>query len=131
MKKAFKTLLSLSAIALLTVYLFVFSNIVFPWQKDNAIKTTLEWSGLTELPIENKNINITKRGSMFTRQYILEFTANTKEIKNWIKKNKKLNKIQLRERNNTKTYVISGEKGAIGGTVKIKDNLVIINMSWS
>lgn len=131
MKKAFKTLLSLSAIALLTFYLLVFSNIVFPWQKDNAIKTTLEWSGLIELPVENKNINITKQGSMFTRQYILEFTANTKEIENWIKKSEKLKKIPVKEIGKTEIYNVDGEKGAMGGTLKIKDSLVILNMSWS
>ena len=131
MKKAFKVLTLLFITSVLIIYLFIFSNIVFPWQKDEAIKTTIEWSGLTELPVQKENIKITKKGSVFTRQYILEFTASTKEIENWIKKNKKLNKIQPRERNTTKTYVISGEKGATGGTIKIKDNLVIINMSWS
>lgn len=131
MKKAFKTLLSLSAIALLTVYLFVFSNIVFPWQKDNSIKTTLEWSGLIEFPIENKNINITKQGSMFTRQYILEFSTSKSEIENWIEKSEKLKKIPVKEIGKTEIYIIDGEKGAMGGTLKVKDSLVILNISWS
>ncbi|WP_417355810.1 hypothetical protein [Flavobacterium sp.] len=131
MKKAFKILTFLFTTSVLIIYLFVFSNIVFPWQKDNAIKTALEWSGLTELPVENKNINITKQGSMFTRQYILEFSASTKKIENWVKENKKLNNVQPQIRNTTKTYTIPGEKGTTGGTVKIKDNMVIINTSWS
>ena len=131
MKNAFKVLLSLSALTLLAIYLLVFSNIVFPWQKDEAIKTTLEWSGLTELPIDNEEIKVSKKGSMFTRQYILEFSTSKSEIENWIEKSEKLKKIPVKEIGKTEIYNIDGEKGAMGGTLKIKDSLVTLNISWS
>ncbi|RYJ41526.1 hypothetical protein [Flavobacterium beibuense] len=82
MKKLLIILSILLTFSILTVYLFIFSNIVFPWQKDEVIKTTLEWGGLTELPFDNEDIKVSKKGSIFTRQYILEFTTGKSEIEN-------------------------------------------------
>ncbi|WP_417352393.1 hypothetical protein [Flavobacterium alkalisoli] len=131
MKKLLIILSILLTFSILTIYLFIFSNIVFPWQKDEAIKTTLEWSGLTELPVDNEEIKVSKKGSMFTRQYILEFSARKSEIENWIEKSEKLKKIPAKEIGKTEIYNIDGEKGTMGGILKIKDTLVTLNISWS
>lgn len=61
-------------------YLNFFSSIVFPWQKESVIQTTLNWGGLAELPKEIENLSVEKDGSLFTRTFIIEFNASQIEI---------------------------------------------------
>lgn len=88
--------------------------------------------GLSELPIDAENIEIERRGSMFTRQYIIEFNSSEAEIEKWIEKSKRLKNNIPKTEGKAKVYEIyPGEEEAMGGKVKIEKDKVSINMSWS
>ena len=121
-----------STLFIFSIYIIFFSNIVMPWEKNEIIKTTLDWGGLNKLPENSKIIEIEKRGSMFTRQFIIEFESSNSDINSWIEKNEKLKKITPKIENQKKIYDIHpGENGALGGSVEIDNNIVKVNMSWS
>lgn len=115
-----------------TVFLGYFSNYVFPWQRQEAIKSAIEIGGLSELPNDIKSLQIEKRGNIFTRQFIIEFDSNELEIREWIEKSKRLKDIEPKRKGNKTIYAVyPGENGAYGGNVIIEDNKVYIKMSWS
>lgn len=108
------------------------TNVVFPWQREEAIEATIEMGGLSTLPKNIENVEIEKRGSMFTRQFIIEFDSDTIDIQKWIKNSKRLKNVIPKIKRHTKVYEIyPGENGAMGGKVEIENNKVSINMSWN
>jgi hypothetical protein len=114
------------------IYLNFFSNIVFPWRKDDAINTTLSWGGLYKLPEHIENLEIEQRGSAFSRQFIIKFSSGSKEIQKWILNSKRLKNNVPKINYKTKIYEIyPGENGAMGGKVEIDGLKVLINISWS
>jgi hypothetical protein len=130
--KALKVLAFLLVALTLYIYLQFFSGYVFPWDKQEAIQTTTEWGGLAPLPAEMEEIDIEKEGSLFTRQFIIEFTASQEQIQNWIKNSKRLKNNSPEEKALKKIYNIHpGEVESFGGNVEIEGNNVKINMSWS
>lgn len=132
MKKTIKILASLLFVLLVIGYLNFFSSIVFPWQKAEAIKTTLNWGGLAELPKEVENLSVEKSGSMFTRTFTIEFNADQKEIENWILNSKRLKNNKPKVKGVNETYEIyPGENESLGGKVSIGKRKVTIRMSWS
>ncbi|CAM4018253.1 hypothetical protein FLAN108750_05440 [Flavobacterium antarcticum] len=130
-----KILFFIFIIGILSCGIFVvgyFANIVFPWQREESIEATIEMGGLSQLPKNIENVEIEKRGSTFTRQYIIEFDSNQIEIQRWIENSKRLKNAIPKFKGKTKVYEIyPGENGAMGGKVEIKNNRVLINMSWS
>jgi len=118
---------------LLLIYVYISNAYVLPWEKEEAIQTTLEMGGLDELPSEIKNLKIDKRGSIFTRQFIIEFELNdSMKMKNWIKQSKRLKDNIPKTNDNSRIYEIyPGENNSYGGDVEIQDKKVRINMSWS
>jgi hypothetical protein len=127
-----KTSSLIFVIIIALIYLNFFSNIVFPWKKDEAINTTLSWGGLCKLPNNIENLEIEQRGSMFTRQFIIKFSSDQKEIQKWILNSKRLKNNIPKINIKTKIYEISpGENGAMGGKVEIEGIKVLINISWS
>lgn len=127
--KIFAALLFLS---MLFLYINYFSSFVMPWQKEAAIKSALSWGQLSELPKDAEITHMEKRGSAFTRQYIIEFKSSESEIKKWILESKGFKNNKPKIINGTRVYEIH-PKGfnPYGGKVKIKENVVYINMSWS
>lgn len=122
---------TLLSIIIIGISVFYFSNYVFPWEKKNAIETTLDWAGISQLPVNNEVISIEKRGTLFSRQFILKFEASDKKIEDWIEKETVFKNINPIQKNNSKKYNIKGRNGSIGGKIIIHDNKVLINMSWS
>ena len=132
MKKIIKILASLLFVLLVFGYFNFFSSIVFPWQKAEAIKTTLNWGGLAELPKEAENLSVEKSGSIFTRAFTIEFNADQKEIKNWILNSKRLKNNKPKVKGVNEIYEIyPGENESLGGKVSIKKGKITIRMSWS
>ncbi|WP_299626733.1 hypothetical protein [uncultured Tenacibaculum sp.] len=119
--------------SLLVMYIYISNTYVLPWEKKEAIKFTLEMGGLNELPKEIHDLKIDKKGSMFTRQFILEFECeNLKQIENWMRKSKRLKNNTPTIENNRKIFKIyPGENGSNGGKVEIQGKKVKIDMSWS
>ena len=120
------------SVLIVIMYLIFFSNVVLPWKKEEAIKTTLNWEGLYKLPDHIKNLEIEQRGSAFTRQFIIKFSSDQNEIQKWILNSKRLKSNIPKINNKTKIYEIyPGENGAMGGKVEIEGAKVFINISWN
>ncbi len=103
-----------------------------PWDREEAIEAALSWGKLDKLPKDADITHIEKRGSIFTRQFIIEFTSSEAEIKNWVLKSKGFKEAEIEIKDGTKTYEIHPKDlESYGGRVKIKGNKVYINMSWS
>jgi hypothetical protein len=131
-KSVLKILSLIFVLFIALIYLNFFSNIVFPWKKDVAINTTLNWGGLSKLPDNMENLEIEKRGSAFSRQFIIKFCSDQKEIQKWILNSKRLKNNIPQINKKTKVYEISpGENGALGGKVEIEGTKVLINISWN
>lgn len=114
------------------IYLNYFSSFVMPWDREEAIEAALSWGKLDKLPKDADITNMEKRGSIFTRQFIIEFTSSESEIKNWILKSKGFKGVEPGIKDGTKIYEIHPKDlQSYGGRVKIKGNTVYINMSWS
>ncbi|WP_179007485.1 hypothetical protein [Winogradskyella forsetii] len=130
-----KTLIGLLAgvFILFLAFIYISNAYVLPWEKEEAIQATLEMGGLNELPSGIKNLQIDKRGTIFTRQFIIELEfEDSKEIDNWIKQSKRLKNNVPKIKDNIKTYeIFPGENDAYGGKVEIQDKKVRIDMSWS
>ena len=130
--KTLKALAAFFILFILYMYIEVFSGFVLPWDKQEAIQTTLEWGGLAPLPVPIRGIAIEKKGSPFTREFIIKFTASDKQLKDWIKKSKRLKDNIPKLQGSRRIYDIHpGEAGSFGGNVEIEGNTVIIDISWS
>ncbi|MCH2032275.1 MAG: hypothetical protein MK202_02050 [Tenacibaculum sp.] len=133
--KIIKTLILslIGAFLLFLTYILISNAYVLPWKKKEAIQATLDIGGLNELPSGIKNLQIDKRGSFFTRQFIIEFEfEDSKIIDNWIKHSKRLKNNIPKIKGDIKTYEIyPGENDAYGGKVEIQDKKIRIDMSWS
>lgn len=106
-----------------------------PWERANAIETTLKWGGLSGLPEGVEIVSVETEGSMFTRTFLLEFNLSREELREWISSSKRLKgKSPVIDKDGTKRYEIyPGEEGSIGGTVRIDPEVgsVKIIMTWS
>lgn len=137
MKKFIKRIaLGILIVFTLFIGLFVFSyfaNIVMPWQRAEAIEAALDWGGLHDLPESADIISIDTEGSMFTREFIIEFSCDQTELQNWVEKSGLNNLERIKEENGVRVYQVPGQSGSIGGKVYIDVNksYVIIDMSWS
>lgn len=134
LKKFFKILLIIFSLITICVGAFIFSlttNIVMPWDKNESKKSVQVWGGLAEFPVNAENFEYEQRGSMFTRQFIIEFDAPKTEIDDWILKSKGLHQKTPVIDGNSKIYEVRGYENSIGGKVEIKNRHVRINMSWS
>lgn len=118
--------------ALLISISYVFITLSLSVDKNSALKAALQWGGLAALPSKASNLTIQKKGSIFTRQIIIEFDSDSSEIKQWIDKSKRLQNNIPQINKGIKVYEIyPGENGAFGGKVEINQQKVHINMCWS
>jgi hypothetical protein len=107
---------------------------VFPWNESEAIKTAISWSGLTSLPSNSDHLKVWKKGSAFSREFIIKFHSDAESIRTWIHANPRLDNNNPINLGAIKKYEIRpGENGAIGGDVTIDSlsNQVTIDISWS
>ena len=56
-----------------------------PENRSSAIQATCEWARLNPLPVQDEEVNVTTKGSMFTREFIIEFEAPADRILQWLK----------------------------------------------
>ena len=52
--------------------------------RESAIAATREWARLSPLPQSAVNLNIAIKGSMFTREFIIEFEAPSAAVREWL-----------------------------------------------
>jgi hypothetical protein len=117
---------------LISVGFILSTDIVMPWNRQQAIEAALEWGGLAALPVSSTDVVIRTKGSWFSRQIVLRFKCDSVGIEQWIKNSKGLKDRHYEKAGTKRTYeVFPGQAGAIGGTVIIQNQQVVISMSWS
>ena len=133
-----RILIGIAAVIFLFIGLVIvpyFTNTLMPWERSNAIETTLLWGGLAELPEQANDLKVKTSGGMFTRTFFLEFNLSEPELQQWIRNSKRLKELTPKtQTDGTNLFEIyPGEDGAIGGTVLInfQQGNVKIEMAWS
>lgn len=132
--KFLKTVISIFVIFLIFIigfFIYYTSDYVLPWDRVEVINTVQTWGGLSDLPKNATNFEYKKEGTMFTREFTVEFDAPKSEIENWILKSKGLQQKRVEIIQGTKIFEVRGYENSMGGKVYIKDNHVKINMMWS
>lgn len=56
-----------------------------PLDQESAIDTTQEWARLADFPPSTRNVQIDTKGSMFSREFIIEFEASPEDIAQWLR----------------------------------------------
>jgi hypothetical protein len=106
------------------------ANVTFPWQRAEAIATALAWGGLAELPPEAEIVRVERRGSPFTRQFVVVFRSAQPD--RWVRASRRLRDRPPETRRGRTVYEVNpGEGNSIGGTVALVGNQATISMSWS
>lgn len=114
------------------VLYIVFTDSVMPWNRRDAIATTLQWGGLAAIPLEAYNIAVETEGGMFTRKFLVRFECSPTALDKWISESKRLRSNRAEAKGEKKLYsVYPGEGNAFGGTVEVEGTQVEIAMSWS
>lgn len=132
--KFLKTVISIFVIFLIFIigfFIYYTSDYVLPWDRVEVINTVQTWGGLSDLPKNATNFEYKKEGTMFTREFTVEFDAPKSEIENWILKSKGLQQKRAVIFQGTEIFEVRGYENSMGGKVYIKDNHVKINMMWS
>ena len=81
MKKRVITKLSFS---LLLGLLLGFGILVHQHERQSAINTSLAWTLMSPLPKSAERIDVEVGGSIFTREFKVEFQASEADIKDWL-----------------------------------------------
>lgn len=129
--KIFLSILVIVSIFIIGFFTYYVSDYVLPWDRAEVINTVQSWGGLSDLPKNATNFEYKKEGSIFTREFTVEFDAPKSEIENWILKSKGLQQKPSKIIKNTRIFEVRGYENSMGGKVYIKDNHVKINMMWS
>ena len=78
-----KTKWSLAAVAV-TITVAVGAILLHVSHDDSAIKCVCEWARLAPFPRSAANLTVRTSGSMFTREFDVEFDGPLKDINDWI-----------------------------------------------
>lgn len=129
--KIFLSLYVVFSILIIGFFTYYISDYILPWDRTEVRNTVQSWGGLSDLPKNATNFEYKKEGSLFTREFTVEFDASESEIEIWILKSKGLQQKQAEIIQGTKIFEVRGYENSVGGKVYIKDNHVKINMMWS
>ena len=111
-----------------------FSNVVLPWEKKEIVAIAIEWGDLADLPSNAEILMIEKRGSAFTRQFVINFSCNSSDFNTWVEQSKGLKSVlPTKIVDDIIKYVVQNhDLGTFGYvTFNRKENIVQINISWS
>ena len=63
---------------------WLFFDIESPLNRNSAFSAVYEWARLEPIPSAAKNISISTTGSMFSREFNLNFDASKADIESWL-----------------------------------------------
>src|ERR1700722_10215729 len=99
----------------------------------SAVSTSLVWARVAPLPGSARDIDIDIEGSMFTREFVISFTAPAADIDRWIAASAGPASATQTVSGAVTTFVITPGGGADFAEVKVDKNLyrVTIHTYWS
>lgn len=102
-------------------------------EEAQGIYYALKWGNLAPIPGIASDTEVEIKGGEFSRQYVVSFTCDPGRIHVWEGHSEGLKGLTPSDLGGGKRrYKINpGYEGAIGGTVTIEGDRVVIDMSWS
>ncbi|QDP00665.1 hypothetical protein [Thalassotalea sp. PS06] len=82
--KIFIFAVSTAVLLLVLCSLAYLNNVLLPWDRNEAVKTTLEWSGTPSLPKDAEITKLEVTGSAFSRGFKLDFTTSKVNLVDWL-----------------------------------------------
>ena len=105
-----------------------------PHNQASAIEAVREWARLAPLPESATGLDIQTTGTMFTREFNIEFTAPAADILAWLEKSPGPSAAKLRQDpDGTVIYEIDAGGGAQFAEVRVLKNGTIVRIKafWS
>jgi len=99
----------------------------------SAIETAEVWARVASIRACDSRPEVDASGSMFTRQFVVEFSCESSKLKQWVNDSIGLKGAAVTTSNNIETYIISPGGGATFAEVKINwvENTVYLRAFWS
>jgi hypothetical protein len=101
--------------------------------RQSAVATAIVWARLAPFPTSATNRDVDIEGSMFTREFVISFTAPAADIDRWIAASAGPASATQTVSGSVTTYAITPGGGADFAEVKVDKsiNRVIIHTYWS
>jgi len=114
-------------VSLVSGYLFINNS-----NRNSALNTTLKWARLSSFPKCAKDLELVSSGSMFTREFVVEFTCPKSALKKWIDNSPGLLDAVQKKKGDIIIYSIKPGAGAQFAelTVNWQTNHVIVKTYW-
>ena len=99
----------------------------------NAIKITREWARVEPLPASARDVRVKVNGNMFTRGFIVEFTADRKDVEAWLTASAGTREAKFELKDGVRRYVIRPGGGAQYAEVVVDEKTwrVRVRAQWS
>lgn len=119
----------------LAILLIIASGILFyrQYDRNEIISGTQEWANRAPFPEDAKIVSIEKKGSAFTREFVIKFTASEEDIQKWLNDSPGTSSISPEANDDIEKYSIEPEGGAQFAEVIYNrtTNEVTIRVYWS
>lgn len=103
-------------------------------EKEAALSSTRQWARLSSFPKTAYGLRVTHGGSMFTREFIVEFKAPAKDVERWLKESPGTKDVKpIAWQDGTLCYKIKPGGGAQFAelTVTKRGTAIMIRTYWS
>lgn len=100
----------------------------------SAVKAVEEWAGVAPISSCDASPSVEAAGSMFTREFFIEFTCDTVVLKEWVANSPGLTEANMTKKENQKhIYLVKPAGGAVSALVEIdwSSNTVNLHTAWS
>ena len=99
----------------------------------SAIEATKEWARLNDFPATATNLTVETEGSMFTREFTIQFDAPLSDIQIWLNESPGTKDVVPTINGNTGKYSIEPGGGALHAELDLDESTghVTINTYWS
>ena len=99
----------------------------------SAIEAARKWARLAEFPDSAANVNVFVTGSMFTREFRIEFDAPLSDIERWLSDSPGTSDVEPDQSGSIRIYSIEPGGGAVFAEVLVDEqsSTVRIHTFWS
>jgi len=129
-----KKVKSLGILCAPTIVLLLLAGCFQNQNDKSAVKTVEEWVRLAPISSCDTNPTVETTGSMFTREFLVEFSCDPDELKKWIASSPGLNDARVSKNKGQKQiYTVTPGGGAAAARVEIdqQSNTVYVHTYWS
>lgn len=99
----------------------------------SATTTVLAWARLADVPADVRNLAVSTRGNMFSREIELTFTASQQQIDDWLRRSPGLADAKAIRSDGVLVYEIKPSEGVSEArvTLHLESGRVVVFAQWS